>query len=235
MIRIMEQWLRHHSGTSIARLRLSPAEIGARLARRVRNLAPVRWLRSNRYLMVLAIDATDAQPPEANDGLKCNDRRDLALFEQTERWLPPDEFAREAERRMQEGLKVYTAAQDGRLLHYAWLVPLQQTAWLPYVSQHYRFPPATAVMFNDYTHPAARGRGLHTRSMRRRIWDAVHVFGAQRVYVSIETSNAASRAVAQKTGLRCVDVLFETIRFGQVRRGRLSWEDYRSTVESPTR
>ncbi len=205
----------------------------ARVVRKFCNVRAVRWLRSSRYLMVLSISAADAQSPEMNDGFSCNCAADLALFEQSERWLSAGEFAREANRRMAEGLKVYTAVHEGRLAHYCWLVPLQERAWFPYVSQHYDFPPGTAVMFNDYTHPSARGLGLHTRSMRRRIWDAVHKPGIQQVYVAIETHNMASRKVASKVGLRCIEVLFETVRLGRTQCGRLSPEAYMA-IHEPT-
>lgn len=191
----------------------------------------VRWLSSNRYLMMHAVAAERAPSAPDDDGLRCNHVEDLALFEQTERWLPPETFVAAAGQRIVEGLQVYTFTDGRRLLHYGWLVPRQSEAWLPYVQQRYRFPPNTAVLFNAYTHPQARGQGIHERSMRRRVADAARMPGTNWVYTAIESHNLASRTVAARVGLVCVDVLYERVRLGRVERGRMSPEDYFATIE----
>lgn len=208
------------------------AGLSSRVRRRLANSRPLRWLRSERYLLVHAIEA-DAAGSVAEDELRCNCIDDLQFFQQTERWLSRDAFVAEARRRIeQEGMRLYTAVQDGVLVHYGWLVPRQQRSWFPYVSQHYDYPEGSAVLFNAYTHPLARGTGLHTRSMRRRIADGAAQTGVRRVYTAIESHNRASRAVAARCGFVCVDVLFERIRCGRVERGRMSPETYFSTVEA---
>lgn len=200
--------------------------------RRAANLRLLRWLHSDRYLLLHAIEA-DTVGVLAEDELRCNCIDDLLLFEQTERWLSRDAFMAEARRRIdQDGMRLYTAVRDGVLVHYGWLVPRQQRSWFPYVSQHYDYPEGSAVLFNAYTHPRARGTGLHTRSMRRRIADGAGQAGTRRVYTAIESHNRASRAVAARCGFVCVDVLFERIRFGRIERGNMPPQTYFSTVET---
>ena len=199
--------------------------------KRLLQTPPLRWLRSDRYLLIHAIEAENALPAPVDDGLRCNQLDDLSLFRQSERWLTPQAFAADARRRVAEGLHLYTAIEGQRLLHYGWLVPRQKQALLSYVQQHYDFPEGSAVLFNAYTHPAARGQGLHERSMRRRVADAAALPGTRWIYMAIESHNAASRKVASRCGLRCVDVLFERIRFGRVERGRMSPEQYFSSIE----
>ena len=202
-----------------------------RALRRIRNSGPLRWLRSDRYLLLHAIDASQVKPVQA-DELHINALDDLAHFEQTERWLPRDTFIAEARRRIDaEGMRLYTAILGDRLVHWGWLVPRQQRSWFPYVQQHYDYPDGTAVLFNAYTHPAARGTGLHTRSMMRRVADGAAQPGARWVYTAIESHNRASRAVAARCGFKCVDVLFERIRCGRVQRGRMTPDDYFKTIE----
>lgn len=201
------------------------------LQRRLLQLRPVRWLRSDRYLLLHAIEAERAAPASADDGLRCNRLDDLALFEQTERWLPREVFVAEAQRRIGEGLRLYTAIDGRRLVHYGWLVPSQSEAWLPFVQQRFRFPAGSAVLFNAYTHPAARGSGLHERSMRRRVADAAALPGTHWVYTAIESHNTASRIVAARVGLRCVDVLYERVRWGRTERGRMSPDQYFQGIE----
>lgn len=205
-----------------------------RVRKKLVNLGWVRWLYSDHYLLLHTVEGPAAVFADADDGLHRNCIEDLALFEQTERWLPREVFVAEAQRRIAEGMCLYTAVADGRLIHYGWLVPRQYEARFPYVNQDYVFPEGSAVLFNAYTHPAARGTGLHLRSMRRRIADALAAPGTVRVYTAIESHNRASRAVAAKAGFKCVEVLFETIRFGRVNRGRMSPETYFSGIEKQT-
>ncbi|ENO78178.1 GNAT family N-acetyltransferase [Thauera sp. 63] len=191
----------------------------------------MRWLRSERYLLLHAIEVAQVRPVGA-DELHVNALDDLAYFQQTERWLPREAFVAEARRRIEEeGMRLYTAVEQRVLVHYGWLVPRQKRSWFPYVRQHYDYPEGTAVLFNAYTHPAARGTGLHTRSMMRRIADGAAQPGAHWVYTAIESHNQASRAVAARCGFKCVDVLFERIHFGRVQRGRMSPADYFTTIE----
>jgi len=202
-----------------------------RARRKLANLPFMRWAWSDRYLLLLAIEAERAPVADPGDGFDCNNLEHLRYFQQTERWLSPEAFITEARDRIDAGLRLYTAVGDGVLLHYGWLVPLQEHARFPYVAQSYDFPAGTAVLFNAYTHPAARGSGLHERSMRRRVSDAARLPGIRHIYTAIESHNAPSRAVAARTGFRCAEVLYEISRFGAVRRGRMTSEEYFRTVE----
>ena len=202
-----------------------------RLRRKLANLGLVRWIWSDRYLLVFAIDARSVPAVTDADGLACNDLAHLACFRQTERWLPPEAFAAEARRRIADGMRLYTSVRDGVLVHFSWLVPSQTDAWFPYVGQRYAFPEGTAVLFNAYTHPAARGSGLHERSMRRRLADAAAMPNVRRIYTAIEAPNRVSRAVAERVRFRCVDVLFERERLGRRTRGRMAPEEYFARVE----
>lgn len=198
----------------------------ARILRRVKNLRLLRWIRSDRYLLLYTIDAQSAEPALDDDGLSCNRIKDIKLFEQTERWLGRDEFVAEAERRIANGEKLYTSVFGSRLVHYGWMIPEQKESWFPFVRQKYRFPVGSAVLYNAYTHPVARGTGLHQRSMRRRIFDAASQPGTRCIYTAIESGNHASRTVAAHAGFRCTEVLYERIRFGRIERGSMSPEAY---------
>ena len=202
-----------------------------RARRKLAGLPPVRWAWSTHYLLIFRIEADDVQALGPDDGLACNDLAQLAYFRQTERWLSPAAFAEEARRRLADGMRLYTAVHDGVLVHYGWLVPRQDEAQFPYVAQKYRFPPGTAVLFNAYTHPAARGGGLHERSMRRRVADAAALPGTRHIYTAIESHNKVSRAVAERVGFKCVDVLFERVRFGHREPGRMTPAEFLGGIE----
>ena len=202
-----------------------------RVRRKLANLGVVRSIWSDRFLILYAMEAGRVTPIDTKDDFARNSVEHLALFKQTERWLEPGTFAVQAHARIAEGMHLYTSVRDGVLVHFAWLVPHQKEAWFPYVGQRYTFPEGTAVLFNAYTHPDARGGGYHERSMRRRLSDAAAQPGTRHIYTAMESHNHVSRAVAERVGFRCVDVLFERSRFGRQTRGTMTPATYFSTVE----
>lgn len=202
-----------------------------RARRKLANLAPLRWAWSGRYLLIYGMEADKAPAADPDDGLACNRLEDLQCFRQTERWLPREAFVAEARRRIEQGMRLYTSVREGVLVHYGWLVPRQDEARFSYVPRTYRLPPGTAVLFNAYTHPAARGTGLHERSMRRRVADAAALPGTRRIYTAIESHNAVSRAVAHRVGFECVEVLYERVRFGRREHGSMRPADFFQQVE----
>lgn len=208
--------------------RVSPI---SRLKKRVSNAGYVRWFYSDRYLLLHAIDAGLVKPV-VSDEFHINCLEDLELFEETERWLSREQFIIEANRRIEKGMQLYTAVSGDVLIHWGWLVPLEEYSWFPYVSQRYEYPDGAAVLFNAYTHPRARGTGLHTRSMMRRIADGAARPGIQYVYTAIESQNRTSRAVAARCGFKCVNVLYERIRLGKVQRGSITPGEYLESVEN---
>ncbi len=102
----------------------------------------------------------------------------------------------------QQGFHLYTYVEGGRLLHYGWLIERQTRGEDGWVDQVYFPPPDTAVLFDHFTHPLARGRGLYLQAICRLLHDArgsrrrppglCHVFG----------SNGPSRHVIEKVGFQ---------------------------------
>ncbi len=181
---------------------------------------------SDRFLLLYAIEVGPSTSGNVAGEFACNRLEDLTLFEQTERWLSQEDFVRTASQRIFEGMLLFTAVKEGVLAHFGWLVPHQRESTFPYVGQRYEYPQGTAVLFNAYTHPKARRTGLHERSVRQRVYAASQVPGVRRVMTAIESHNATSRAVMERVGFRCVDVLYERIRLGQIARGRLRPDVY---------
>lgn len=175
----------------------------------------MQWLWSERVLILYAVRAAHALPAVDGDAIARNRVEDLQAFQPTERWHDRQQFIDEALRRIAAGMQLYTYVSDGVLLHFAWMVPRQSEATFTHVHQYHRFEPGTAVLFNAYTHPRARGGGLHERSMRRRIADALAIDGTEQVVAAFESTNQVSRGVAVRCGMRPELVFFERIRLGR--------------------
>jgi RimJ/RimL family protein N-acetyltransferase len=215
------------------------SSLTGRFARRVLMHPLTNWFYSDHHLVVWCFDtgslANAAPPkrPEAELGWRINHWADLEHFEPTERWHDRADFLRQARDRLNEGQLVFTALRDSRLAHFAWVIPEQRRAWFPYVEQHYDFPPATAVMFNMYTHPDYRGSGLHQASMRLCARHALLNPETRQVYAATEGNNPASWVVANRVGGRCIEVLYQYTRFGHKRRGRISAQAFISKDKAP--
>jgi RimJ/RimL family protein N-acetyltransferase len=113
-------------------------------------------------------------------------------------------------------VQLYTRVSDGRLLHYSWMIPRQARSASEW-GQPIDLEPESAVLFDDYTHPLARGRGLHAASLRQRARDAVERFGAAWVYISVLAENLPSRRNIERAGFSLCASFFRTARFGRVR------------------
>lgn len=105
---------------------------------------------------------------------------------------------------------------DRRLLHTTWMT--RTAAWTREI-RRYVWPPAGDVyVYESYTAPAARGRGIYPYALGR-ICAEVATSGIGRVWVAVEADNPASIRAVTKAGFT------ETGRLAYRRRwGRLTLE-----------
>ncbi len=209
-------------------LRVDPQRVRS-LGARLRRVGPVgtagalvrrgrRWLGSARELRVYAHDAAGVADGAEDDLIRRDALEDLLTYEAVEGSPTSREFLSGALARIEAGAHVYTSVADGRLAHWGWLAERQETSFLSEVRTGFTFPPNSACLYDFYTHPHYRGRGLYTRSLRRMLRDAARVPGTEKVYIFVLADNIASRKVIEKAGFRYEGSLFEAVRFGQARR-----------------
>jgi RimJ/RimL family protein N-acetyltransferase len=128
---------------------------------------------------------------------------DLQYYERSSKeQQSPDVYRTQAVERRAQGFHLYTFVEDGRLLHYAWLIERQTRGEDGWVDMVYFPPPETAVLFDHFTHPVARGRGLYFQAVCRLLHDARKIEGARQAYVTVFASNGASRHVIEKAGFQ---------------------------------
>ena len=147
--------------------------------------------------------------------------QDLLLFEPVEPWQPPQhEFLREAARRLKDGYHVYTYVLDGRLVHYGWLAEKQENYPIT-EGPAFTLPPNSVLLFDFYTHPHYRGKGLYTKSLRQMFVDAAAE--KQHIDIFVLKNNAAEGRVIETAGFEYQKSFFERKRLGMVSR----WEGRR--------
>ena len=127
------------------------------------------------------------------------------------------EFLRKALHRLEIGQIVFTCADDDRLLHYSWLIPCTEEAGSEF-GHRYAFAEPSALLWNGYTHPSARGRGLHQASIRARArYVAAHEL-ASGIVTGVRSDNGPSRHNIEKLGFEYVGSAWLKQRFGKSER-----------------
>ncbi len=188
-----------------------PAKALGKLAREAGRTAEMRV-----YRMDVGAVKDVPRPPQL---MRRDYLPDLMAFETAEAWQPPVHgFLAQALEKLEGGMHAYTRAEDGRLLHYGWLVERQAKSSLSEVGQELRLPPDSAVLADFYTHPSARGRGMYRNSLCQMLHDAAAVPGTKHVYICVMADNRPSRRVIEKVGFVYQHSFFERRKFGRVAR-----------------
>ncbi len=102
--------------------------------------------------------------------------------------------------RLREGGHSYTLVERGVLIHHSYMAAPASSIELDHGLGEYPLPPHSARLWDDNTHTAARGRGLHQASLRRRARDAAHTSGVRWVYIVVRADNGPSRHNIEKVG-----------------------------------
>ena len=173
--------------------RLAPRRLLAAIGRRV-------WSRLELCIYSRTADRIRELP---NPGRLHRDRwQDLA---QLRAWSYPqltrEQYLDALEGRRGSGVQhLYSLVEDGVLVHYGWLISPQERAPDEAIGLAFIPPPRSAGLWDYFTHPTARGRGLYGDSLRQCMHDAVAIDGAQEVFIYVYANNAVSRRVIEKAG-----------------------------------
>ena len=153
----------------------------------------------------------EGRPPLPRPAIFARNRfDDLRYYERTDKYQPtPEVYRKMALERKTQGFHLYTFVQERRLLHYGWLIERQTRGEDDWVQQAYFPPPDTSVLFDHFTHPSARGKGLYFQALCRLLHDARDLAGARQAYVTVFGSNAPSRHVIEKVGFRYEGSLYK--------------------------
>jgi RimJ/RimL family protein N-acetyltransferase len=157
---------------------------------------------------------------------------DLEYYERTDKYQPtPEVYRKMALERKTQGFHLYTFVQERRLLHYGWLIERQTRGEDDWVQQAYFPPPDTSVLFDHFTHPSARGRGLYFQALCRLLHDARDLAGARQAYVTVFGSNAPSRHVIEKVGFHHEGSLYKERKlFWSTRYSVGAHDDFRTAL-----
>lgn len=127
---------------------------------------------------------------------------DLAFCEQ---WsfddLTRDQYLDVLQQRRRAGIHhLYSVVENRVLVHYGWITYPQERAPDAALGLEFIPPPGSAALWDYFTHPAARGRGLYLRTLWQCLHDAIEVEGAKQAFIYVYADNVVSRHVIEKAG-----------------------------------
>jgi RimJ/RimL family protein N-acetyltransferase len=208
----------------------------ARISERIRRAGPIKLARmaaelvvrqthSNREFRIYEFSLTERIGEQQELGrMRVNSLRDLLDYSPASPSDPPIiEFLETAERRLANGNLLFSYAEGGKLLHYGWLIPAAD--WMGSEFGHdIPLRERPTVLWDDFTHPSARGQGLHGESLRARLsYIAAHELSVNAM-IGVRSDNLASRRNIESMGFAYAGSAWIATRFGKVRRW-VKWED----------
>ena len=191
----------------------SAPELMRAASRRAVSALP-RTVELRAYSMALPPLVPTADRPAKRDSVE-----DLLLFHPGPETLPVAEFYRVALSRLEQGHHCYTIVQHGRLVHFGWLTEHQNRGMLEEVHQLFTYPPESVALYDFFTDPEFRGKGLYRRTMAQMLSDAAQS-GHKRAFIFVVADNHPSRRAIEKAGFTYELSLYERSAFGRSRKWR---------------
>jgi hypothetical protein len=158
---------------------------------------------------------------------------DLLAFQPGEACQPPvSGFLKQALKNLESGNHVYTCMEDGKLMHYGWLIECQSQSSLTEIQPAFPLSPGSVMLRDFYTHPQAQGDGLCRSMLSRMLFDAARTPGAKQAYVCVPADNHRLRQAVEEEGLAHSYTLIRRNVLGRM----TQWSEATKTVTrlSPT-
>jgi CelD/BcsL family acetyltransferase involved in cellulose biosynthesis/GNAT superfamily N-acetyltransferase len=164
-----------------------------------------RRIYSQDVSIIYRVERNDEAVPAPEAGklpvLRKDELSDFLRYSGSNRWLSHNRLMAAAVRRIDQRQHCFTAIEDGILVHYGWLQLNRQTIEITEVGMKIDLPPSTAVLYDFYTEPSARGRGLYRRALRHIVADAFAA-GADRAFIGAMEGNRPSRKGIESAGFK---------------------------------
>jgi hypothetical protein len=214
-----EEFLRH--------IRYSDRTLTAKLLRAARKQI---WYRSEKRVYVHPVEAIARLPHPV--AMQRDRLEDLRHYERTSTsQLSPEDYRKDARRRLERGEHLYTLVEKETLLHYAWLVPFTQPEADEAIGQAFHPEPDSVNLYDHFTHPCGRRRGLFFQAMCQILHDVPVLTSAKQAYIYVYADNDRSRRVIERVGFRYIGSMVMECRLRAVKRYPLSvGGEFRTTL-----
>ncbi|MBC8087872.1 MAG: GNAT family N-acetyltransferase [Phycisphaerae bacterium] len=195
--------------------RAGVVKLGRAIARRaVHFVGKQGEFRYYEYPLLPAVQDT----PSESARLRVNNLRDLLAYQPAGPGDPSIiEFLELVVERLAGGGIVFTYAEGGVLLHYSWLTPATNAVGSEF-GHALKLAEERSNLWDDFTHPSARGRGLHQESLRTRVaYASTHALSPTAI-IGVRADNAVSRHNIEKAGFEYIGSAWLSVNLGREQR-----------------
>jgi CelD/BcsL family acetyltransferase involved in cellulose biosynthesis/GNAT superfamily N-acetyltransferase len=210
--------LLHLDRNRISRLSSLAKKAMASPFRALRSLARLakRRVWSSTEMRFYRVEAAKVEPSDIKNARK-DSLHDLLRYESADQGeRSKQSFLSDAMTRIESGVHSYSVVRDNRLVHYGWLTERSAQSFITEVQHPYQYPSNSAVMWDFYTHPAYRGQGLYSQSLKQIMSDAAANPGTDFIYIAVLADNVASRKAIERAGFTYHESILRKIRFAAV-------------------
>lgn len=145
--------------------------------------------------------------PSVASASEINNIEHLLSFKPAESWQTRQTFMNQAIHRIESGQQVYSIAKDHQLIHYGWLQKSAKESFFTEVGKPYSYPEHSAVLYDFYSMPNARGKGLYQSNIEQMLAQIQHDETIEYIYISVLADNKPSRRVIEKLGFEYIESL----------------------------
>lgn len=115
--------------------------------------------------------------------------------------------------RLSESTRCYLVVADGLVVHATWMTTA--AAWTREVRRYFRPPPGDAYVYESFTRPEVRGRGVYPWALTN-IAARLGAAGIRRLWIGVETDNEPSLRAVSKAGFQPVCEVAYQRRLGRL-------------------
>lgn len=177
-----------------------------------------RWISQRCEMRIYSRHMTGVPDVGGRRLIRCNFPQDLLRYEPSENDPSLRRFLSTSLQRIEEGLRIYTYAENGCLLCYGWLSERGGRAFVSEVGQEFGLPGNSVYLFDLQAFPQGRGREVLAAFLRTILHDAACVPATAKAYVSVLADDTVLRDTVEQMGFAYEGSLFEQVRLGRPRR-----------------
>jgi CelD/BcsL family acetyltransferase involved in cellulose biosynthesis len=150
------------------------------------------------------VPVEQVQQLPSSSAFRINSISDLLCYEPTGRSdRSKTQFLLDVLRNLEAGGKAYTLVENGVLLHCGW-ISRPQEGRSSNNDQAFDYPPASCLIWDDYTHPAGRPRDLAGLCLVQRLHDAAGLSGIETIVVKCDTPRADKGSASDPSELEFI-------------------------------
>jgi CelD/BcsL family acetyltransferase involved in cellulose biosynthesis/GNAT superfamily N-acetyltransferase len=173
-----------------------------------------KWAWASTEMRFYRVEAKQVEPSAARSANR-DSLHDLLSYRPGADDRSRSDFLSHALGRVLSGVHSYSVVKDDHLVHYGWLTEKSAPSFITEVQHSYEYPPNSAVMWDFYTHPAYRGQGLYSQTLKQILSDAAANPGTEFIYIAVLADNVASRKAIERVGFVYHESIARKTRFGK--------------------